>query len=307
MNESIKFIEKPEIISQKIPTRPLPFDVNQDRSFSKKTFSTVVKNSKYTRLVWKTHNDYHKHSFWEVCMVLRGEGNHYFLDHEESMFPGKIWLLRPDDVHCITPNSTGGDFPQDYAHRDLYITEDKMRRILNSFEDNLYDKMLSADEPLSVILPMTYVKQMESTINYYCMNDENFDFMHTVIVSHVVACMLEQKNHEDNNRPDWINELISNFNREDFMIQDMDAIISSTGYSQCYVCRQFKKHVGTTLTQYIQQTKCLYSLSLLADPNIRVIDIAYRLHFNSESNYISIFKKIYKLTPGQWKKNIKSI
>jgi AraC-like DNA-binding protein len=89
------------------------------------------------------------------------------------------------------------------------------------------------------------------------------------------------------------------------MTKNISEIISTIGYTQSYICRQFKKYMGITLVKYIQQIKCHYSLSLLTDSNILEKDIAYKLNFSDESAYINIFKKIYKITPGQWRKSLK--
>ena len=89
------------------------------------------------------------------------------------------------------------------------------------------------------------------------------------------------------------------------MILPMKEIISTVGYSQEHICREFKKYMGTTLGKYIQQTKCMYSLSLLTDKSIPIVDIANKLYFTDESNYITTFRKIYNITPGEWRKHLK--
>ena len=34
--------------------------------------SIAEKNARFTRIVLRTHNDFHKHKFWEICLVLNG-------------------------------------------------------------------------------------------------------------------------------------------------------------------------------------------------------------------------------------------
>ena len=65
--------------------------------------SIAEKNSRLTRIVLRTHNDFHKHKFWEICLVLKGKGKNYFLNESYDMYAGTMWLLRPDDVHKIVP------------------------------------------------------------------------------------------------------------------------------------------------------------------------------------------------------------
>ena len=269
--------------------------------------STAEKNAKFTRIVLRTHNDFHKHKFWEICIVLNGKGKHSFFDGTFDMFPGAMWLLRPDDVHKIVPLPQESPKDTPYAHRDIYIPESTMKRILNGFDENLYEKLANAEKPLFSILPLQELANIESMINYYSLNDSNFEFMHSVLTSHVIATAIEQNNYiVKNDNPEWLNTLISNLNKIDFMTLPIKDIISSIGYSQEHICREFKKYMGTTLGKYIKRMKCAYSLSLLTDKSIPIICIANKLYFPDESNYITTFKKIYKITPGEWRKHLYS-
>jgi len=291
------------LISQDVVTKDFPTSA---RSTISGHLSLAEKNSKYTRLVWRTHNDFHKHKFWEICMVLKGKGKHYFPTHTDDMYAGTMWLLRPDDVHKIQPLPQASSHDAPYAHRDIYIDEVTMKRILDAFDVTLYDTLLNAEKPLFSILPLQEIVNIESMISYYSLNESNFEFFHAVLTSHVIACAIEQNNYmARSDKPEWLNTLLTNLNKIDFMILPMKEIISTVGYSQEHICREFKKYMGTTLGKYIQQTKCMYSLSLLTDKSIPIVDIANKLYFPDESNYITTFRKIYNITPGEWRKHLK--
>ena len=279
--------------SKKITTKNLPSE----------NLASQNQNARYTRLVWWTHNDFHNHKFWEICLVLKGKGKNHFLTHSEDMYAGTMWLLRPQDVHMIEPTSPSNS----YAHRDIYIEDATMRRILNAFKEGFYEELLQAEKPLFALLPMSDVLHIENMINEYSLGEGSFEFMHSVITAHILACALEQNNHtEKTDAPTWLTTLLDKLNNLDFLTLPMREIISSIGYSQEYICREFKKHTGTTLTKYIRKMKCMHSLSLLEDTNIPVVHIASMLYFPDESNYITTFRKIYNITPGEWRKRVKS-
>ena len=285
-----------------ISARDIPSSLCQPNKNSSYDLSVAVKNSKYTRLIWTTHNDFHKHKFWEICIMLKGSGKHFFVDHVEEMVPGAVWLLRPSDIHCIQPiGSTQNDKTSSYAHRDIYVKEEKLKRLLDALDPSLYENLLNAKAPLFGMIPLASLKSLESTINYYSLNDENFEFMHTVIVSHILSLIIEQKNYLRHDMPEWINKLITDLNNEDFMTQRMEQIISSVGYTQSYICRQFKKYTQKTLTDYIHFCKCRYSTTLLSNIDIPISKIAHRLVFADQSAYTRIFKSFYNITPNKWR------
>lgn len=139
-----KFNMEEKIVTKDLPTSGINH-INE--------LSTVEKNSKFTRLVWRTHNDFHNHKFWEICLVLKGKGKHYFPTGIEDMYTGTMWLLRPHDVHKIEPLPQDSPRGTTYAHRDIYIEDATMRRILNALGDSLYENFLNAPSPLFAILP----------------------------------------------------------------------------------------------------------------------------------------------------------
>ncbi|MBP5308484.1 MAG: AraC family transcriptional regulator [Clostridia bacterium] len=290
------FNPKNNVVTKDLPTSTI------NRSAE---LSIAEKNSKFTRLVWRTHNDFHKHKFWEICLVLKGKGKHHFSSRTYDMYAGAMWLLRPNDVHKIEPLPQTSSRDTAYAHRDIYVEEDTMKRILNAFDADLYYALLNAEKPLFSVIPLQELNNIESMISYYSLNESRFEFMHAVLTSHVIACAIEQNNYlVKKDKPEWINNLLANLNKIDFMTMPIKEIVSAIGYSQEHVCREFKKYTGTTLGKYIQRIKCMYSLSLLTDKSIPIVDIANKLYFPDESNFITAFKKIYNITPGEWRKQI---
>lgn len=262
-------------------------------------------NGNLSTVVWHVTQELHCHDFWEICFVVKGSSIQHFLDRSENMHVGSVYIMRPHDVHCISPLQK--EMPQNiqsapYIHRDIYIPCDKMEKICNALREDLYDDLLSRKYPLSSVLPESEISHLEATLNSF--NDtENFAFMHSVIVSHILCSVLESQRYPTSQLPAWITELLINLNREDFMTKNIQAIVQTTGYNQSYVCRQFKKYVNQTLVEYIHKRKCTYSLLLLPNIDISIAQIAQRLQFSDESAFIKIFKSIYTITPGQWRKN----
>jgi AraC-like DNA-binding protein len=123
---------------------------------------------------------------------------------------------------------------------------------------------------------------------------------------YIIACAIEHNTHTaKKGTPSWLNRLLDKLNDLDFLVLPMKDIISYVGYSQEYICREFKKHTGTTLSKYIRKMKCMHSLSLLEDTDIPVVNIASMLYFPDESNYITNFRKIYNVTPGEWRRRVR--
>lgn len=291
-------------------------DKNSPNIYTHKILDAMVENNinqakapyywtnheKYSRIIWLTENKFHSHDFWEMFIVLKGTSIHHTQNKTEPLSSGALYLLPPSCKHYIEIPNKDNKNKGTYIHRDFYISNDKMQKICDGLDPNLYSQLYNLKEPLSANLPLIHLEHLESMIFYYLHNEKDFNFIHTVFVSHLLTFLLAEAKYTDKRYPKWINTLLDNLNKEEFMVQPMKAIVDSTGYSQGYVCRTFKKYLRTTLTTYIQHVKCTYSISLLENPDICGSEIAYRLNFSDESAYISCFKKYYGLTPGQWRK-----
>lgn len=270
-------------------------------------FQRILTHGNLTGHVWHVTQEFHCHDFWEICLVLRGNSVQRFLDREEPMKQGSVYILRPQDVHCIKPNKLERHENMQsapYVHCDIYVPIEKMKRICAAIDEQLYNRLLTRAHPLSTCLPVNEINHLESTINFYGNLNENFDGMHSVIVSHILCSVIENQRTVQSTYPAWLSQLLISLDCEDFMIKSTREIIDTAGYNQSYLCRQFKRYTNQTLVEYIHKRKCSYSIHFLSDPNISISQITQRLHFTDESTYIRIFKQIYGMTPGQWRKRL---
>lgn len=68
-----------------------------------------------------------------------------------------------------------------------------------------------------------------------------------------------------------------------------------------YLCNQFHKQTGITLTQYILNEKIIESQRLLRFTNKSISEIALHLAFSSQSHFQTVFKKYTGITPNRFR------
>lgn len=93
----------------------------------------------------------------------------------------------------------------------------------------------------------------------------------------------------------YINQNIST----DICIDDICAAINSSKY---HFCRQFKKHTGLTVMEYILKTRIILAKIELAKTKLSITEISERLGFSSVSYFCRAFKSESGLTPLQYRK-----
>lgn len=80
-------------------------------------------------------------------------------------------------------------------------------------------------------------------------------------------------------------------------------LASICGLTPNYLSAVFKKLSGKTVTEYILDQRIQVAQRLLLADNHNIIEISAVLGFNSQSYFISCFKKKTGETPRQWKMN----
>lgn len=92
----------------------------------------------------------------------------------------------------------------------------------------------------------------------------------------------------------------------DYIVANLHSDISlnnlakNTPYSAAYLAKRFKKEVGKTVSDYILACRVDEAKKMIqSGKSFR--EIAYLLHFCSQSYFIDQFKKVTSMTPGQYR------
>lgn len=273
--------------------------------------SETVANSPYTTLLFNQHIPPHTHFFWEFTYTVNGTVTNYVNGTPVECHPfSKIVLIQPGVTHEMIPvdQATPGAAP--LQHRDIYVTVDKMKKLCAMLDKNLYAALCQS--PVTVIDTINEnMESFEYTLNYFNVYESSFsshmdlfDQLHTTVVFQILGILLKHKIRQKREYPDWIENFFDNLKSESFLCRDVQDIVRDIHYSHGYICREFKKNVGKTMVQCLNESRVVYSTILLMDNSLSVLDIAMRLNYNSQSAYINAFKKVYQVSPHRWRMRV---
>ena len=111
-----------------------------------------------------------------------------------------------------------------------------------------------------------------------------------------------QENEINNNKIVKIVNYIDQHYKENLSIQ----VLADHFYvSQSYLSRYFKQNFGTTIKEYIDSVRLEKAINDILHTNLSMTDIAYNNGFANPKSFNRIFKRIYKMTPHEYRKLLK--
>ena len=75
-----------------------------------------------------------------------------------------------------------------------------------------------------------------------------------------------------------------------------------SGYTPEYLCKIFRKHLGRTPTEFVNELRINYAARMLADSDESIAELAYRLNLQSLSRFYHLFRNQYSCTPAEYRR-----
>lgn len=262
-----------------------------------------IVSSPYSRVIISNSCLEHNHSFFEFSICTFGKVKNFINGQVLDMERGHIILLRPTDVHYFSAE-------EKHASRDVYVSQSVMRAVCDSVDRSLFPILLKNPLVINFYVNDFQLQILENKLNFFNdvagKNDLQIKTMHRSVVLDLIQLWQESvAKKQQGNLPDWILILLSQLGTEKFLNKNIEEIAHSTNYSHGYVCREFKKHMGRTLQEYLADARFSYCLSLLASKELTIAQIAEKLGYNATPNFIIAFKNRFGVTPAKWREKLK--
>ena len=81
----------------------------------------------------------------------------------------------------------------------------------------------------------------------------------------------------------------------------IDSICKELNVNKCYFCSIFKKEMGSTFINYLNNYKIEKSKELLKNSNLSLLDVSLAVGYNNQSYFSTVFKKITSKTPLEFR------
>lgn len=100
--------------------------------------------------------------------------------------------------------------------------------------------------------------------------------------------------------PRWLYQILLDMSHPENFIAGLPRMLEMSHVSQEHLTRIFKKYLGVTPTNYINDLRLKYASDLITKKNIDITDACFASGFNNISHFYHTFKKKYGCSPKQF-------
>ena len=246
----------------------------------------------------------HSHKQWEFTIFLEGKYLNRINGKDYIAVANRVFILGPAHSHALTQLETKN------RYRDIYIENKKLYDIvLMFFGKSLMRRLCNTENPICFDLSpqcLTELQPRLKALTSISRIDSDYNSQRQIadsIIVYLLGKLIEKDYIEKQPFPDWFLQVFTQLQEPKVFCRHISEIIEITNYSHSQFSMLFKKYINQSLVDFIGNIRLEYSLDLLGNENLSVLDIAYTIGYNSVSHYISKFKKKYGVTPLQYRKS----
>ena len=258
--------------------------------------------------------DYHHHDFYEIYFLVSGKVSYIINGTNYQVSPGNIILISPDELHqpiihepekpykrvvlwisgrLLERMSTKNTdlkscFLDSESHTNLLTPNaNEQSRLLRLFQ-NLLESYYEKDKYGNDILKNSYLSELLVYINTLYMSREKGQSGGVIEKNKLILDIL-----------DYIDRNVEN----EISLDDLSAMFFLSKY---HLCREFKKHMGTTLHRYIIQKRLVYAKNLIAQQT-PLSQVSSKCGFSDYSNFFKSFKNEYGISPKEFYNTVNNL
>lgn len=232
----------------------------------------------------------HWHTFFELEIILSGQGYQIFNGNKHPLKKGTVSLLKPTDFHAIYPE-TSLELYNIPFHEDVLPTS-LSTFLLQSGDEFIFQ--LPNDIFDKVQLCTSLLK--DEYDNHLPMKDE---FIKNLMESIMILLLRYQgttsalKQTNTTGMKKALLYLHSHFRENPSLATTAEL----SGYCPNYFSQQFHLYTGQTYIQYLTNLKLNYAKHLLDSCDISTTEVCFECGFTSLSNFLRSFKRHYGISP----------
>lgn len=258
----------------------------------------------------------HNHSYIEIIYVLNGSCTHFIEDKEYEMNSGDICILAPNALHAISTKCDDDIIINILLSKSIFTFSylkilDSQNPLFNFIENILYNKKVSPyilfNTGNDVWIHENIMKMVEESSNKPYAYKECLELCTQQLFIHLnqyYGKLSTISNSIDSLVDNDINAILGyiSINHATTSLKELASIFN---YSETYLSKLLKKYTGKTFMTIITEYQMKHAKNLIENGYKNMTEISQQVGCFDASHLVKKFKKIYGISPFEYKKHIK--
>ncbi|MDR9857373.1 AraC family transcriptional regulator [Paenibacillus sp. VCA1] len=245
----------------------------------------------------------HTHDFFELFLILKGSVVHVINGTRQLLEENALVFIRDRDVHCYE-QTMGGDCQFINLSFNREVLDDLISFLGEGFPS---ERLLEPAMPPSTLLSKTEKEYVRYRLDQLSLIPQEKKPAVKAEVRAILTDLFsryikaEADPIERTGQPEWFKALCREAKKKEHFTRGTAALVGLSGKSHAYVCRMFRKHLGMSPTQYINELRMSYAENLLLNTDMEIVDISLEIGLDNISYFYDLFKRKHNLTPHRYR------
>jgi AraC family cel operon transcriptional repressor len=233
-----------------------------------------------------------------------GRITHVANGQRDLRVPGTLVFVRPDDVHALRP------YESEAAH---FINLEIKRATVSALFGYLGEafvprRLLDATHPPRRLLAADQKVELERRLNALnALPREDIGrgtlALRTLLFDIHARYFAPEYLGAGRDEPGWLTRTCEAMREPENLVRGLERLIELSGRSHEYVCRAFRRHLGTTPSSYVNELRLNYAANLLRHTERPIADIIFGAGYNDVAYFYRLFRQRYQRTPLEFRED----
>ncbi len=242
----------------------------------------------------------HWHDYFELEIILEGQGKHHFNDSVYDLHPGNAYIVTPIDFHSVV-------FAEKTDSNVVHIQFDSF-----TMSPEVTKLITSSDAPITAEFDedeLAYVRMLcDKLISEYENRYSDSHLLIRAMLEQLCVLMVRKSkpiSHTGNPkmRDETILQIVNYLNYNFRTKISLKQVADKFSLNPNYLGEKFQKTLGIPFTTYVNDLRLTYSMRLLKNSDLSIKQISEESGFSSVSYYIKLFSDKYGTSPQKMRKN----
>ena len=246
----------------------------------------------------------HYHDYYELVVFLEGDIQYICETQIFTPAPGDIILIPPGYFHMskLTQDSTHYKRHVFYFYPDAVtaITCSALTAVLTNTKEGL---LLSVSDPGIRGELIRLLQNLQTTLEQPAHAlEQALGLGYLIQIFYLINQYDRQQKEPADFLPDQVLELQQYIDIHFAEISSVSQVAEHFYYSREYMSRLFKKHLNTTVSDYIRKRRIGMSQALIRQ-GLPLLEVCFQVGFEHPSTFIRAFRSVTGMTPLQYRQS----